>query len=89
MALTNAPPRRIARPDLSFAYLMTGIALGCIGVSGILGSIFAPDLVTTGGSADIGYTHEKIPLAAYMAGSFTCSRSQWCCRRRCRGSAPR
>ena len=65
MALTNAPSRRIAAPDLGYAYLMTGIALACICISGVLGSIFAPDLVTTGGSADIGYTHQHVPLAAY------------------------
>ena len=65
MTVTETQPRRIARPDLSYAYLMTGIAIGCIGVSGVLGSIFAPDLVSTGGSADIGYTHQHVPLAAY------------------------
>ncbi len=43
----------------------SAVALGCIVVGGILGSIFTPDLVTTGGSADIGYTHQHVPLAAY------------------------
>jgi hypothetical protein len=65
MTVTETQPRQIARPDLSFAYLMTGIAVACIGISGVLGSIFTPDLVSTGGSADIGYTHQHVPLAAY------------------------
>jgi Short C-terminal domain len=65
MALTNAPSRRIAAPGLGYAYLMTGIATVCIVISGVLGSIFSPDLVSTGGSADIGYTHQHVPLAAY------------------------
>jgi hypothetical protein len=65
MTVTQTQPRPITRPDLSFAYLMTGIALGCIVISGVLGSIFSPDLVSTGGSADIGYTHQHVPLAAY------------------------
>jgi uncharacterized protein YacL len=70
VALTNAPSRRIAGTGYGYAYLMTVIAIGCIVVSGVLGSIFAPDLVTTGGSADIGYTHQHIPLAAYMGWVF-------------------
>jgi hypothetical protein len=65
MTVTETQPRQITRPDLSFAYLMTGIAVTCIGISGVLGSIFSPDLVSTGGSADIGYTHQHVPLAAY------------------------
>jgi len=65
MAPTNAPSRRIAAPDLSYAYLMTGIAVACIGISGVLGCIFSPDLVSTGGSADIGYTYQHVPIAAY------------------------
>ena len=65
MALTNAPPGRIAGTGYGYAYVMTGIAVGCIFVSGVLGSIFTPDLVSTGGSADIGYTHQHVPLAAY------------------------
>ncbi len=65
MTVMETQPRRIARPDLSFAYLMTGIAIGCIVVSGVLGSIFSPDLVSTGGSAEIGYTHQHVPVAAF------------------------
>ena len=65
MTVTEAQPRQITRPDLSFAYLMTGIAIGCIVISGVLGSIFSPDLVSTGGSADSGYTHQHVPVAAY------------------------
>jgi len=65
MTVMETQPRRIAPPDLSFAYLMTGIAIGCIVISGVLGSIFSPDLVSTGGSADVGYTHQHVPLAAF------------------------
>jgi hypothetical protein len=64
MTVTQTPPRQITRPDLSFAYLMTGIAIGCIVISGVLGSIFSPDLVSTSGTAT-GYTHQHVPLAAY------------------------
>ena len=42
MAPTNAPPRRIAGTGYGYAYLMTGIAIGCICISGILGSIEPP-----------------------------------------------
>jgi Short C-terminal domain len=62
--ITEAQPRPTARPDLSFAYLMTGIAIGCIVISGILGSIFSPDLVSTSGTA-VGYIREHTALAAY------------------------
>jgi len=70
MALTNAPPRRIAGTGFGYAYLMTGIAVGSICVSGVLGSIFAPDLVSTGGSFDSGFTHQHVPLAAFMGWVF-------------------
>jgi hypothetical protein len=40
------------------AYLMTGIALACICVSGVLGSIFTADLVT-------GAQHQHVPIAAF------------------------
>ena len=46
MTVMETQPRRIARPDLSFAYLMTGIALGCIWLTYVLGAIFGPDMVT-------------------------------------------
>ncbi len=69
MTVMETQPRRIARPDLSFAYLMTGIAIGCIVISGVLGSIFTPDLVSTSG-ASAGYIHQHIPLAAYMGWIF-------------------
>jgi hypothetical protein len=65
MTLTEARPRRIAGSGLGYAYLMTGIAIGCIVVGGIFGSIFSPDFVSTGGSADIGYTHQHVPVAAF------------------------
>jgi putative oligomerization/nucleic acid binding protein len=64
MTVTETRPRQITRPDLSFAYLMTGIATGCIVISGVLGSIFSPDLVSTSGTAT-GYTHQHVPLAAF------------------------
>ena len=69
MTVTEKQPRRITQPDLSFAYLMTGIAIGCIIVTGVLGSIFTPDLVSTSGVA-VGYIHQHIPLAAYMGWIF-------------------
>ena len=64
MAVMETQPRQIARPDLSFAYLMMGIGIGCIVVSGVLGSIFSPDMVSTSGTAT-GYIHQHIPMAAY------------------------
>lgn len=64
MTGTKTQPRQIARSDLGFAYLMTGIAVACIAMSGVLGSIFTPDLVSTSGTAT-GYTHQHVPLAAY------------------------
>jgi Short C-terminal domain len=69
MTVTETQPRQITRPDLGFAYLMTGIAIGCIVVSGVLGSIFTPDLVSTSG-ASVGYIHQHTPLAAYMGWIF-------------------
>jgi hypothetical protein len=48
---------------------MTGIAIGCIGISGVLGSIFTPDLVSTSG-ATAGYIHQHTPLAAYIGWIF-------------------
>jgi Short C-terminal domain len=69
MALTNAPPRRTAGTGYGYAYLMIGIAIGCIVVSGVLGSIFTPDLVSTSGAA-VGYIHQHTPLAAYMGWIF-------------------
>ena len=65
MTVTERQPRQITRPDLSFAYLMTGIAIACISVSGVLGSIFSPDLVSTGGSYDSGFTYQHVPVAAF------------------------
>jgi hypothetical protein len=64
MTVMETQPRRITRSDLSFAYLMTGIAVACIVISGVLGSIFSPDLVSTSGTAT-GYTHQHVMLAAY------------------------
>jgi putative oligomerization/nucleic acid binding protein len=56
---------RSARPGLGYAYLMTGLAVGGICVSGILGCIFSPDLITTSGTSFGGTTQQHIPLAAY------------------------
>ncbi len=64
MTVTETRPRQIARPDLSFAYLMTGIGIGCIVAGGVLGSIFTPDFVSTSGTAT-GYIHQHSPVAAY------------------------
>ena len=69
MALTNVTPRRIAGTGNGYAYLMTGIAIGCIVVSGVLGSIFTPDLVSTSGAA-VGHIHQHTPLAAYSGWIF-------------------
>ena len=69
MTVMETQLRRTARPDLNFAYLIIGIALGCIVVSGVLGSIFTPDLVSTSGAA-VGYIHQHTPLAAYMGWIF-------------------
>ncbi len=63
MALTEIRSRGMARSGPGYAYLMTGIALGCIVVSGILGSIFSPNLVT-------GSQHEQIPIAAFVGWIF-------------------
>ena len=63
MALTETRPRGIARPGPGYAYLMTGIALGCIVVSGILGSIFTPDMVT-------GTQHQHLAIAAFIGWIF-------------------
>ena len=65
MAVIDAQPKQVARSDLGFAYLMTGLAVGSICVSGILGCIFSPDLVTTSGTSYGGTTQQHIPLAAY------------------------
>ena len=64
MTVMETQPRQITRPDLSFAYVMTGIAIGCIVISGVLGSIFSPDFVSTSGAA-VGYVHQHTPVAAY------------------------
>lgn len=41
MEATKTPPVRIPWPGLSYAYLMTGLAIGGIVIGGIFGSIFA------------------------------------------------
>ena len=64
MTLVEARPHRVATSALGFAYLMTGIAVTSIVVSGIFGSIFSPDFVSTSGTAT-GYTYQHAPVAAY------------------------
>ena len=64
MALTHMRPARLVMSSGSgFAYLMTGIALGCICISGILGSIYTPNMVT-------GSQHQAIPLGAFVGWIF-------------------
>ena len=58
MARTDTGPERAARPSPGYAYLMTGIAIACICVSGVLGGIFVPKLVT-------GIQHQQTPIAAF------------------------
>ena len=55
---------RPATPRLGYAYLMTAVAIGCLCISGALGSIFSPDFVSTSGTAT-GYTYQHTPVAAY------------------------
>lgn len=59
----EAQPRRAAQPDLNFAYLMTGTAIECIAVSGVLYSIFTPDLASTSDAA-VGYVHQHTPRSS-------------------------
>jgi hypothetical protein len=65
-ASITPPPRT----RLGYAYLLTGIALFSIFVSGVLGSIFTPELITTSGTSGGGYIHQQVPLAAYMGWVF-------------------
>ncbi len=46
MAVMETRPTSITRSGTGFAYLMTGIALGCIWLSYILGALFSPGFVT-------------------------------------------
>ena len=64
MTLVEARPHRVVTSALGFAYLMTAIAVTSIVVSGIFGSIFSPDFVSTSGTAN-GYTYQHAPMAAY------------------------
>lgn len=57
MAVYGVRTGQAARPDLGFAYLMIGVALGSIFVSGVFGSIFCPDMVT-------GVQHEHFRIGA-------------------------
>ncbi|HAM01959.1 MAG TPA: hypothetical protein DCQ30_06980 [Acidimicrobiaceae bacterium] len=53
-----------AAPGLGYAYLMTAVAFVSLVISGIFGSIFSPDFVSTSGTAT-GYTYQHAPVAAY------------------------
>jgi len=63
MALLDTEPRRTARPGPGFAYLMSGVALAGICTSGVLGSLFSPNLVS-------GAQHEQIPIGAFVGWIF-------------------
>ncbi len=63
MTPTDTAPTQSTRPDLSFAYLMTGVALGCIWLSYLLGAIFGPDFVT-------GTQHDHFNSAAVIGWIF-------------------
>jgi len=63
MGLMATHPRREVRFGPGFAYLMTGIAIACICISGVVGGIFTPDLVS-------GSQHQHTP-AALTGGSST------------------
>ena len=56
-------PTRIAQWGPGFAYLMTSVALACICVSGVLGSIFSPSLVT-------GAQQQQLPIGAFIGWIF-------------------
>jgi uncharacterized protein YacL len=64
MTRTEGSTRVVAWSGASYAYLMTAVAIGCIVVSGVMGSIFSPDFVSTSGTAN-GYTYQHAPVAAY------------------------
>jgi Short C-terminal domain len=64
MSRTEGSTREKAWSGVGFAYLMTGIAIGCIVVSGVFGSIFSPDFVSTSGTAT-GYIRQHSPVGAY------------------------
>jgi len=65
MTVSSAGSERTTGSGLGYAYLMTAIAMGSIVISGIFYSLFSPDLVSTGGSANVGYTHQHVPIAAF------------------------
>lgn len=64
MAVLEPQQRRIAPWNPSFAYLMTGIALGCIWLSYVLCAVFGPDLVT-------GAQHQHFKSAAAIGWIFS------------------
>lgn len=64
MSLHNDSLQASGDRGLGFAYMMTATAIACICVSGVFGSIFSPDFVSTSGTA-VGYTRQHTPVAAY------------------------
>ncbi|HUI04283.1 MAG TPA: SHOCT domain-containing protein [Acidimicrobiales bacterium] len=64
MTLVERRGESSVRSSLGYAYLMTAVAVGCICVSGVFGSIFSPDFVSTSGTAT-GYVQQHSPVAAY------------------------
>jgi len=63
MTFLDTEPRRTVHPGRGFGYLMTGIALAGICISGVLGSIFSPNLVT-------GVQQEQVPIGAFVGWIF-------------------
>ena len=41
----TGPGLHPTKPDLGYAYLMTGVAVGSVVVGGVFGSIFCPDQI--------------------------------------------
>ena len=64
MADLETQPRRNASNPPGFAYLMTGIAIGCIWLSYVLCAVFGPDLVT-------GAQHQHFKSAAAIGWIFS------------------
>ncbi|HMK98178.1 MAG TPA: SHOCT domain-containing protein [Acidimicrobiales bacterium] len=63
MVVIGRQERRVAPSGPSFAYIVAGIALGCIWLSYVLGAVFGPDMVT-------GAQHEHFNSAAAIGWIF-------------------
>ncbi|HLX87929.1 MAG TPA: SHOCT domain-containing protein [Acidimicrobiales bacterium] len=50
--------------SLGYPYVMMAVAIGCLCISGVLGSIFDPDFVSTSGTST-GTTLQHTPVAAF------------------------